>query len=215
MANTIVSNKTPFLETIVRLRNNEEIVIFEKQFTTSAAEEKEVSFFLQTEYENESSDYPFTPPVFEQAAALWAAKIIYFGSQLLLFREETAKDIQVLFPEYKNDAIAPVHLSADICLRFLPYLLKKLKEIDPDDLLIPHLEAILVKFPYSAIGYFMEPGKLQFDDRFIQNDCCRQLLINRVIAKGDRNTANMQSIKPFIESALGDHHQIFWPGLNL
>ncbi|MBL7746322.1 MAG: hypothetical protein JNM19_02745 [Chitinophagaceae bacterium] len=214
MGNTNAVEKTPFLETIVRLRTNEEIVIFEKKFTTSAAEEKEVSFFLQTEYENESQDYPLTAPIFEPSAALWAAKIIYLGSQLLLFREETARDIQVLFPEYKDDVTSRVQLSADICLRFLPCLLKKVKEIDPNDPLIPHLETILIRFPYSAIGYFAESGKLQFDDLFLQNDCCSQLVVNRVIAKRDRNTADIQNIKPIIESALGDYQKIFWPGIN-
>jgi hypothetical protein len=215
MNNNILINKTPFIETICRLRNSEEIVVFEKQFSTNAAEEKEVAFFLETEYENESADYPFSAPPFNQAAAVWAAKIIYFGAQLLLFREETAKDINALFPDCKEQRSGSIQLSADICLRFLPSLLHKLKEIDPDDPLIQKMENILLAFPYSAVGYFTEPGKLLLDDSFMNNDCCRTLLVNRVIAKKDRYTATDHGIKPFIDSALGNYQQVFWPGLNL
>lgn len=215
MDNNILIQKTPFLETICRLRSNEEIVVFEKQFSTNAAEEKEVIFFLETEYENESADYPFKAPAFHEGAALWAAKIIYFGAQLLLFRKETAKDINVLFPAFTDQRSEAVQLSADICLRFLPYVTNKLKEIDPEDPLIKKMETILLSFPYSGIGYFTETGKLQFDDHCMDNDCSRQLMINRVIAKRDRCTATDPSIKPLIESALGDHQPVFWPGLNL
>ncbi|MFT3978879.1 MAG: hypothetical protein QM687_00325 [Ferruginibacter sp.] len=215
MDNNILTEKTPFLETIYRLRNNEEIVIFEKQFATTATEEKEVIFFLETEYEKESVDYPFDSPVFDGAAALWSAKLVYFGAQLLLFREETAKDIPALFPEYNNRRSDAADLSADICLRFLPHLAKKLKEIDPGDPLIERVELLLHGFPYSAIGYFGEAAQLQFDDFFMSNDCCRQLLINRILEKKDRYAALEQTIKPLIESALGNHQGIFWPGLNL
>jgi hypothetical protein len=215
MINNLITNKTAFIDTIYRLRNNEEIVVFEKQFTTSEVEEKEVAFFLETEFENESADYPVNAPPFHQPAALWAAKIIYFGAQLLLFREETAKDISVLFPKYNNQKTAAEHLSADICLRFLPYLVNKLKEIDPEDLLIKRMETIMMEFPYSAVGYFTESGTLQFDKLFMENNCYNQLLVNRVILKRDSNTAADPAIKLLIKSALGAHQQFFWPSLDL
>lgn len=211
----ILVNKTPFIETICRLRGNEEIVVFEKQFSINSAEEKELAFYLMAEYENEANDYPFTAPAFDEAAALWAAKIIYFGAQLLLFREETAKDISTLFPEYTKEKTAAAQLSADICLRFLPYLEKKLQEIDAEDPLIKRIEMLLQSFPYSAVGYFTEAGKLQFNDNIMSDDCSRQLIINRVIVRKDSTTAMDPVIKTLIESALGNHQQIFWPGLNL
>lgn len=215
MNHNLLTDKTPFIETIYRLRSNEEVVIFEKQFTTHAAEEKEVAFFLETEYENESADYPFTAPAFHQPSAVWAAKIIYFGAQLILFREETAKDINALFPEYTDQKSAAVQLSADISLRFLPYVIRKLKEIDPDDPLIKRLETILLAFPYSAVGYFTESNNLQFDHHFLNDNCCSQLLVNRVIGKKDRYTAADPAIKILIESALGAYQPVFWPGLHL
>jgi hypothetical protein len=215
MINNLLTNKTAFIDTIYRLRNNEEIVVFEKQFAISEVEDKEVGFFLEAEFDNESADYPFTAPPFHQPAALWAAKIIYFGAQLLLFREETAKDISVLFPEYNNQKTAAEHLSADICLRFLPYLVNKLKEIDPEDALIKRMETIMMEFPYSAVGYFTESGVPQFDNSFMENICCSQLLINRVITKKDKNTAAEPAIKLLIQSAMGAHLYFFWPNLDL
>ena len=116
-SSSILTNKTPFLETIYRLRSNEEIVIFEKQSATSGAEENEVIFFLETEYGNESVDYAYLAPPFHQPAVLWAAKIIYFGAQLLLFREETAKDIPGTFPGLQKSATW--YTGAIIC-RYMP-----------------------------------------------------------------------------------------------
>lgn len=215
MNDNILTGKTPFIETIFRLRSNEEIVVFEKQLKTDIAEEKELVFYLENEYENEALEYPFEAPSFDKSAALWAAKIIYFGAQLLLFREETAKDISTLFPEYGSQKSASVHLSADICLRFLPSLLSKLREIDPEDPLIQRMEKILQGFPYSAVGYFTETGKWQPDNNLMENSCSRLLMINRVIAKKDRIIAADPHIKSLIESALGNHLQVFWPNLHL
>jgi hypothetical protein len=206
---------TPFVETICRLRANEEIVVFRKQFETKVSEESEVVFFLETEYENEATDYPFTAPAFHPGAALWAAKIVYFGAQLLLFRQETANNLDTLFPNFKDSKSEGAQLSADLCLRFLPSILHKLREIDPDDLLIAKMEALLLEFPYSGIGYFGEPDKLRVEDYFLKNDCCAMLLANRVIEKQDRNAAADPVVKLLIESAMGNHQQLFWPSLKL
>ena len=209
----MLTDKAPFAETVYRLRNNEELIIFEKNLSIKATEETYVNDFLEAEYDNEALDYPYTAPVFDAGASMWAARIIYFSAQLLLFREETTRDIPVLFAAYPGTKSPSVFLSADICLRFLPDLLHKLKQIDPDDILVKTLEQRLQEFPYSAVGYFDETGLSQ-DEYDFSDDCYRQLFVDRVIEKRDYKTASRPAVKTLIESALGDHEQFFWPLLN-
>ena len=91
-----------FLKSIQALRQQEEILLFENILDISESASLEVVEFLQLEYRLESLDYPFDVPQFDATAALWAAKTIYFCSQLVLYREINISDISSALPRFTN-----------------------------------------------------------------------------------------------------------------
>ncbi len=201
--------KTPFLDTIYHLRTVEHAIIYDKKLGVSKEEEKEVVELLKDEYEKEILNYPFQAPSFDQNAALWASKIVYFATQLVLNRENTVSQIEVLFPDYKSSMTASAMLSADLCLRFLDRILLQLQIMDADDLIIPVLEQKLKQFPYSGVGYDLNLEHIDLS-MILSNDCLTQLFLDRVVEKKDLKLANVASIKPLLLANFGDYKSIFW-----
>jgi hypothetical protein len=123
-------------------------------------------------------------------------------------------------------------LSADLCLRCLPDVIEKAREINPDDPLIGLLEDLLPVWHYSGIGYFRlpgsgEPGSAEdsvgvdsaagggvFDfSPIFADDCLRLLYIDRVIERRVAALANLPELRPGILAVMGDHGDFFWKEL--
>jgi len=202
------TKKLPFLETIYHLRTIEQIILYDKMMQVSSQEEKETIELLRDEYDKEQLDYPFTAPKFEEKAALWASKILYFASQFLLHRENTNKDLDAYLPEYKGEMTVGAHLSADLCLRFLPQLLQEFKNIDADDVIILVLEKHLKKFHYSGIGFENKVEGIDF--KLFENDCFKQLYLNRITERKDTELSKIPQINVLLQSNFGDYPNVFW-----
>ncbi|WP_296150654.1 hypothetical protein [uncultured Flavobacterium sp.] len=202
------NKKLPFLETIYHLRTIEQIILYDKVMKVSAQEEKETIDFLQDEYEREELDYPFQAPIFEEKASLWASKIVYFASQFLLNRENTNKDLDEFLPKYNGQITVSTHLSADLCLRFLPQVLQEFKRIDADDIIIPILENHLKTFHYSAIGF--ENSVENIDFKLFENDCFKQLYLNRITERKDIELSKIPEINVMLQRNFGDYQKVFW-----
>lgn len=200
-----------FLSTICHLREQEEMLIYDRFTSTTTMEEKAVGDFLQEEYEKEVLNFPGTPPPFDREAAVWAARIIFNASQLLLFREKDEKDIVQLLPSYTGEMTPAAFLAADLCLRCLPDVIGKAREINPDDSLILLLEDILRRWHYSGIGHF--EGDLFDWKPILANDCLRLLYIDRVIERRVTALANSPALRPGVLAAIGDHPTYFWKEL--
>jgi hypothetical protein len=201
-----------FLETIHYLRNNEEILLFNKLIDITPAEEALVIELLETEYANERLDYPNIAPAFDKAAALWSAKTIYIAAQLLLYREHKPEDVITLLAPYTNSIDAEAIVSADLCLRFLPHIIQKAKLIDADDILIELLENHLQVWHYSGIGYPLEAASLALDT-YLNNPCLKRLYIDRVIEYRDKKRLLAPGIEALVKADLGNFTSYFWKEL--
>jgi len=81
-----------FLKMIQYLRENEEVMLYGELIDFLEIEIKEVREYLENQFAEESLDYPYQPPDFDQNAAIWGAKTIFLASQLLLYRENFSHD---------------------------------------------------------------------------------------------------------------------------
>jgi len=200
-----------FLSTISHLREQEEMLIYDRFTSTTTEEEKAVGDLLQEEYAKEVMNFPGGAPSFEREAAVWGARIVFNASQLLLSREKGAQDMVALLPSFSGAATPAAILSADLCLRCLPDIIGKAKEINPDDPLIGLLEHLLGDWHYSGIGYVKSDV---FDwSPILADDCLRLLYIDRVIERRVTALANLPELRPGVLAAMGDHSNSFWKEL--
>ncbi|GGA89068.1 hypothetical protein [Puia dinghuensis] len=203
-----------FLDTIRHLRNHEEMVIYDR-FTPNnkKADEEGVTEFLRMQYERESLEYPGVPPAFEREAACWSARIVYTAAQFLLFREKEVAGVREHLPPYAGVVTPGAILSADVCLRFLPGVIEKAKELNPEDWLIVILEQHLRVWHYSGIGYPLDPTVLAWEV-MAADDCVRQLYVDRVIARKVKALAELPVLRRDVDAALGDWGGYFWKELE-
>jgi MoxR-vWA-beta-propeller ternary system domain bpX4 len=203
-----------FFNMIKNLRNNEEVLLYNNVLEISEADAIAVIDFLREEYQQEVVDYPFTSPLYNAEAALWAAKTIYTATQLLLYRKHKEVDLTLLLPNFDKEITASEILSADLCLRFLPAILTELKLIDGEDLLISILEEILYTWHFSGINYSLALEKLNLDV-VCQDQTLQQLYLNRIVAFKNLPLAKHPTFKNKIDSNLGMYAQQFWKNYEL
>ncbi|BAV07993.1 hypothetical protein SAMN05421788_103336 [Filimonas lacunae] len=201
-----------FLDTIYHLRNHEEILLH-TSYTPPLEEDKELlTHFLEMEYGNECLEYPGTAPVFDGAAALWGAQVVYTASLLLLDRKHHVEEIPTLLPSYTGPVTEGAMLSADLCLRFLPQIIKQLQAIDAEDVLIPLLEQVLTRWHYSGIG--LELGiENELLEIALRHNCLRQLYVNRIIQYQYKPLATHPLWQPWVMAAMGNYTTYFWKDL--
>lgn len=206
-----MNTKNNILQTIHHLRTSGQFVLYTNKPKVTQSELNDLGDFLEQEYENEVLNYPFTAPTFDKEAAIWGAKMIYFGAQFLAHRNEEPKNLNNYFSALEGKMTPSRCLSADISLRFLPFIIKELEAIDLDDWLVKILKVHLQKFPYSAIGYGFD---FEIDQRqlvqLFQNNCFKTLFIDRVIEKKDISLTAHTIIHENIAIHLGKHKNYFW-----
>src|SRR5579859_2501839 len=132
-----------FLDTIRHLRNHEEMVIYDRFTPDKKVDEDAVIEVLRAHYAQESLEYPGVAPAFEPNAAAWAARTVYTAAQFLLHREKGVERTKAHFPSFPGVPTSGAILSADLCLRFLPDIVRKTKELSPEDWLAEMLETHL------------------------------------------------------------------------
>lgn len=203
-----------FYNTIYQLRSNEEIVLYDRMLDFSQDDEELVKSFLLIEYDGEKENYPYTPPEYDANTALWAAKIVYTTSQLMLYREHKIEELNELLPAFEGELNASAILSSDLCLRFLPQILNETKYIDPDDELISLAEKYLKDWHYSSIGYPIVADNLVFD-AIASNKCLQQMYVDRIIANKDVKRAAFSFTHEKIKETMGDYAYEFWNDLKI
>ncbi len=199
---------------IKTLRESEEVTLYYKNISSDPEEDQRVVDFLQAEYETEQAEYPGTSPEFDGVAALMAAKIVYVAAQLILFREQKEEALHDLFPaDYTPTAPGSI-LSADLCLRFLPEMLKNLKAIDSEDLLIELLETRLKKWHYSSVHYPLRIEELDFNEAY-ENACLLHLYCDRIIRYKNLPLALTPFFKNRVQAQMGLYGKEFWSEFQL
>lgn len=206
-----MNTKNNILQTIHHLRTSGYFVLYTNKPKVTNVELSDVGDFLEQEYENECLNYPFEAPKFDRQAAIWGAKTIYYAAQFLAHRHEEPKDLNQYFEALPDEITPNSCLSADISLRFLPYIIKELQAIDYEDWLIAILKKHLQKFQYSAIGHDLD---LEINEetlaKLFQNECFKTLYTDRVIEKKDLRLTEYKIIHENIAIHLGEHKKHFW-----
>lgn len=202
-----------YLKMLEHLRVYEEVMLYGNLLEVNAAHEKEAGIYLLSEYAEEQVDFPFVAPTFDETAALWASKIVYRASQLMLYRENKESDLDLLLPAYTGEITASAILSADLTLRFLSDILLHLKLIDPEDAMIKVLERHLLTWHYSGISYSIAIETIEFNE-FVFNDSLLQLYINRVIENKKLHLAHHPFLKNAVAANLGMFTQELWKDFN-
>ena len=198
------------LRMIRQLREKEEICLYGNVLDIGVGELEDLKHFLQREYEQEVLEYPYEAPAFHPDAALWAAITINTAAQLLLYREHNEEEVEDLFPKMEGTLDASSILSADLCLRFLPFILKELSALDPEDALLELLEPTLGRWHYSGINYELQVEQLDFEP-IVANSCLHQLYCNRVIAYKKLKLAQHPALSGTISANLGVFKGEIWP----
>jgi len=200
------------LNCIHHLRTDEELLIDYSNSLVADVHEKDLVLYLQREFENEQLEYPINKLEFSSKAALWSAKVVYKAANLLLNREEEPKDLSIFFSLFDEKLTGGQILSVDLCLRFLPAILKQIKNADPSDPLIDLLELILKQWHYSAVGYFSKLEDFNFDE-YWNDSCLLQLYVDRVIEKKSRVYLKVPELLAHIHGCIGIHAQTLWKEL--
>lgn len=201
-----------FFKMITHARTEGEVILYENIPDIHPDEVEKTLRFLEDEYNQEKCTYPLLEqsPVFDGEAAIWAARIFYYSSQLLLFREQSNNEVRSLIQPYNKQITPSAILSADLILRFMPDLLSELKLIDDTDVLIDWLENILNTFHYSAVGYHLENEEPLNFDIVDQDMCLKQLYIDRVIDRNHLELSRLPALHDAIEAQLGIYQKELW-----
>lgn len=191
-----------FLQMIRHLRSHEEVMLWERAQTTLPEQEVEVVAYLADEYKREAVTYPYTPPPFDVAAALWGAQTLYTAAQLVLYRQAPSTELGLLLPPYLTRPGAAAMHAADLTLRFLPDVTQLLTTIDADDPLLPVLENHLATWHFSGILYPVMPSNTDLSP--LEADAClRQRYIDRLIAHDRKPHPSQTLLIEGIRVALG------------
>lgn len=205
---------TYFRDFVNHVRSKGEVLLYQRVLEIDSDELSGTTSLLESAYTCEQLSYPFHPPGFCPEAAIWAAKLMYYSSQLLLYRQQSAEEMRKLIIPYNKEITSSAILSADLTLRFIPDILHELTMVDDTDPLIPMLEEILHTWHYSAVGYNLVEMK-QLDFKIIHADeCLNQLYVNRIIDKNALAWARHPGMYPFVEAALGLYKKELWPGFE-
>ena len=205
--------KSPFLDTLFRLRNDEHITIFTDIQDIPKKEEQEVDTFLESEFENERLEFLSDQIDYESETAVWAAKILYRSAQLYLIRKDTDKNLERLIQPFKGKMNVPAILSADLSLRFLPQIISALQNADPEDVLIKMLENILNQFHYSGIGFDLDLGKINWEEE-LKHKTYTKLYLERIVEKKAYKLAEIPYINQLLTAEFGMYKDVFWRELK-
>lgn len=209
-----METKSPFLDTLFLLRKEECITIFADVKQISPKEEQEAAEYFETEFEKERLEFLSDRIPFDKEAAVWAAKILYHSVQLYLVRENTAKDLAKLIPEFNGKLNLSAKLSADLSLRFLPQIVVALKNVDTDDPLIALLENILKQFHYSGIEADIEVEHLDWEEE-LKDRTYRKLYLERIVDNKIYRLAEIPYINKLLNAEFGWYKNAFWKELKI
>ncbi|KAA0126181.1 hypothetical protein FY557_18590 [Chryseobacterium sp. SN22] len=209
----MTENKSPFLDTLFLLRQEECITIFSDIHDISMKEEENAMDYFQAEFVKERLEFLSDTIVCDPETALWAAKVVYYSAQLHLIRQNTAKDLNKLIPPFKGEREVSTLLSADLSLRFLPQIVSALQMADPEDPLVKMLKSVLKQFHYSAVGSDLELEGINWEEE-LRDKTYRKLYLERIVEKKAYKLAEIPYINQLLIAEFGLYKDIFWKELK-
>jgi len=201
--------KRYFYNMILHLRKTGGGMLYALVMDIPQEEREACTQFLHQEYQRECLGYPHTPPLFKAGPAIWAAEVVYAAAQLVLYRQDPPEELESLFPKQPFEPNAENMLSADLCLRFLPAILRELEAINYDDPLIPILRQILDEWHYSGINRYQPKSEVNWD-KLLAHPSFRQLYADRTVQYKNKALATIPIINQTIQAAFGIYGDQFW-----
>lgn len=198
------------LENLFRTNN---VVLYGRIDSISEEQELEVVLLLEEMYTYESLGYPEMAPDFNRSAAVWSSKVLYYAAQLVLYREHNEETITDLFTDYSGMKTPSAIITADLCLRYLPELVKYLSQIEVNDELIGVLNSILFEWHYSGLLSDIDLREVDLKDQ-LDDPCMSKLYINRVIEQKQKAVGQKDFLKPLVTAALGNYTNEYWKDFN-
>ena len=205
---------SPFLQAIEQLLETGTLTLHGRIDEVPAADMRVVLEVLKERFEREATGYPGPPLKWDAIAAGWSVKVVFYAVQLLLYRSHDVDDLAYYFAGLGQPKTAAAIASADICLRYLPSILRQLEAIDVEDVLIPILQGVLHKWHYTGLlaGLTPDPKNLE---AILEDESLMQLYVDRVIETKNRAAAALPELSGSIVGALGNHAEVYWKELNV
>lgn len=205
--------KSPFLDTIFRLRTDGHITIFAAIQEIPKKEDQDVVSYLESEFEKERLEFLSDQVDYDAETSLWAAKVLYRSAQLYLIRKDTDKNLDKLIPPFKGKIDVSAILSADLSLRFLPQIISALQSADAEDPLIKILENTLTQFHYSAVGFDIEIGEINWEKE-LKDNTYKKLYLERIVENKAYKLAESPYINRLLMAEFGMYKDVFWRELK-
>jgi len=184
--------------------------------TISPLDEDDVQsslIILREFYEHDVFTMPGEPLTFDSDAAAWAARYIFYVSQLILLRDVDEDVMKGYLSPFEGVQSAEAIYSADLLLRYLPDLFRLGSGLSPGDPLVANMEKTALAWPYSSIG--LKDITAEIPHEVLNNDSLKLAYIDRVIDKKDTGRLSGAVEKELLKEVLGNHGQLLWPGLEL
>jgi hypothetical protein len=118
----------------------------------------EVSALLGRAYAAYRLDIPGVAIALDVGLAGVAAEVVRQASWALVCHHDRVQDLQRHLKMPRSPATATDHLSADLLLRYLPYIHRRARALDPTDPLVGLLEQILRQWPLSGVLAGLDDG---------------------------------------------------------
>ena len=201
------ANKSDYFLYILQSLRENEMIALDGDFISVKKRNEKVVDYLRMQFEQEQKEYPLGTFVFDELAAYWAAKLIFYSSQLMLNRESDIDEITKNIVDYDQPVNLNRSLSADLSLRFLPTIIEQLKEIDIDDPLIEMLDNIIHRWHYSGISFMKEVERLDFQS-LIEDKLLLQMYAERVVYLDNKILMKQELVSDFLSKELGNYKDV-------
>jgi hypothetical protein len=189
-------------------------VVVPRTINDFANDDLEASLVLLRDFYDKDILYmPYNAPAFNEAAALWAAKYIFYVCQLILLRDVDEAKLQQYLQGFEGEQSSEACYNADLMLRFLPDFLRLASGLSPEDPLVANLKQTALQWPYSAVG--IKNVNPTITPAILNDDSLRYAYIDKIIQYKDTGKLGGAVEKELLKEVLGEHQAILWPGLEL
>ncbi len=140
---------------------------------------------------------PSAAPELDLQAAQWGLSCLAWSVFLLVDRSQadTALPKELAEAEPSGD-LAGHHWSIDLSFRYLHDVLVRARAAAAEDGLVGQLEQLCSRWPLASVGTGLALPETRART-ILENDCLRRVLLDRIIAKSDRELLAHSSLAPY------------------
>lgn len=154
---------------------------------------------------------PEKMPSLQLPAAMFGALIMYRGAQVLTYRDLGVEGLQQAIPVGPTADDAGEQTSVDLCLHFLPDLVRLARAASPDDPLVACLLELGARWPLSSVGIggvtLNEQGRARVQ-ALAKQPAAWRLYVDRVLQTGDASRLADTATRAAVRAAVGAYPQL-------